>query len=102
MSEPAGYASRRAHARALHSGRADPNMRWQVSFGPAGQLCFGSRTINIVDAASLDAPNLSGRRGRRHSHGLASQGPEDARARRRSLARRLELQWSTALAFAQR
>ena len=48
------YSTRRTHACKL-STAPHPAARWRTSFGPGGQLCFGSASITVVSLARLDS-----------------------------------------------
>ena len=48
------FTSRRAHAATLDVGAPDASLRWRASFGPGGQLCFGSRSVVITQLGAFD------------------------------------------------
>jgi hypothetical protein len=54
-SAASSYTARRAHARTLDAGAPAPALRWRASFGPGGQLCFGSRSVVVASLGALDA-----------------------------------------------
>ena len=54
MSATSSFTSRRSHVR----GRASvpsPTVRWRASFGPGGQLCFGSHSVAVASLGNIDA-----------------------------------------------